>query len=130
MKIQKLVLFAFFVSAFSSACCQLQWKVVAPGVWKAIIGKPESYNLISASGAKPSIAALSKLGQAGFPLTQSKISASIEDGKTQLRFPLDTEEEIYGLGLNFQTVHQRGRILQLHVDHYGHEDNGRTHAPT
>ncbi|HVG13733.1 MAG TPA: TIM-barrel domain-containing protein, partial [Chitinophagaceae bacterium] len=29
-----------------------------------------------------------------------------------------------------QTVHQRGKILQLHVDHYGGRDNGRTHAPT
>ena len=29
----------------------------------------------------------------------------------------------------FQTVHQRGKILNLHVDHYGGRDNGRTHAP-
>jgi hypothetical protein len=37
---------------------------------------------------------------------------------------------LYGFGLNFQTVHQRGKILQLHMDHYGGKDNGRTHAPT
>jgi alpha-D-xyloside xylohydrolase len=36
---------------------------------------------------------------------------------------------LYGFGLNFQTVHQRGKILNLHVDHYGGKDNGRTHAP-
>ena len=30
---------------------------------------------------------------------------------------LDREEQIYGLGLNFKTVQQRGRIMQLHVDH-------------
>jgi alpha-glucosidase (family GH31 glycosyl hydrolase) len=33
------------------------------------------------------------------------------------------------LGLNFKTVEQRGRIMRLHVDHYGGRDNGRTHAP-
>ncbi len=38
-------------------------------------------------------------------------------------------EELYGLGLNFKTHNQRGRILNLHVDHYGGTDNGRTHAP-
>lgn len=26
-------------------------------------------------------------------------------------------------------MHQRGKILNLHVDHYGGKDNGRTHAP-
>ena len=52
------------------------------------------------------------------------------DGKTYLRFPLDRTEQLYGFGLNFQTVHQRGRILNLHVDHFGRSDNGRTHSPT
>ncbi|WP_315814693.1 hypothetical protein [Paraflavitalea speifideaquila] len=27
-------------------------------------------------------------------------------------------------------MHQRGKILQLHVDHFGGKDNGRNHAPT
>ena len=53
----------------------------------------------------------------------------VTDGKTYLRFPLEEGEKIFGLGLNFQTVEQRGRILRLHVDHYGGNDNGRTHAP-
>lgn len=37
--------------------------------------------------------------------------------------------KIYGLGLNFKTVEQGGRVMRLHVDHYGGTDNGRTHAP-
>ena len=39
------------------------------------------------------------------------------------------KEQIYGLGLNFQSVFQRGKVLNLHVDHYGGRDDGRTHAP-
>jgi alpha-D-xyloside xylohydrolase len=64
-----------------------------------------------------------------FPLSQNDISGTINDAKTYLRFPLEKEEQLYGFGLNFQTVHQRGKILQLHMDHYGGKDNGRTHAP-
>jgi alpha-glucosidase (family GH31 glycosyl hydrolase) len=105
------------------------WSEVAPGVWKAIIGQPEAYDLLKASGALPNKNGLSKITAASFPLQQTDIAGSITDGKTYLRFPLEKEEQLYGFGLNFQTVHQRGKILQLHMDHYGGRDNGRTHAP-
>ncbi|WP_084239518.1 glycoside hydrolase family 31 protein [Pedobacter africanus] len=109
---------------------EIQWETVAPGVWKGTIGKPESYNLLTAAGAKPALEGLKAAGDAAFPLSKDEITAKLVDGKTYLRFPLDKKEQLYGFGLNFQTVHQRGKILQLHVDHYGGKDNGRTHAPT
>lgn len=118
-----------FVTARLSAQ-EIKWQVIAPGVWKGTIGKPENYNLLVASGAKPYTAGLQQLGDALFPLVKNEITGRLADGKTYLRFPLDRKEQIYGFGLNFQTVHQRGKILELHVDHYGGKDNGRTHAPT
>jgi alpha-glucosidase (family GH31 glycosyl hydrolase) len=108
----------------------IAWKEVAPGVWKGVVGKPEAYNLLNAAGSVPNSASLSQMPKASFPLNSKHITGKITDGKTALSFPLDKEEQIYGFGLNFQTVHQRGKILQLHVDHYGGKDNGRTHAPT
>jgi alpha-glucosidase (family GH31 glycosyl hydrolase) len=108
----------------------LTWQEVAPGVWKGVAGKPEAYDLLKAAGATPNTAGLAKIGKAEFPLPQGGISALVRDGKTYLRFPLQKKEQLYGFGLNFQTVHQRGKILELHVDHYGGKDNGRTHAPT
>jgi len=66
---------------------------------------------------------------ADFPVLGNEVVAAISDGKTSLRIPLVKGEQLYGFGLNFQTVHQRGKILNLHVDHYGGKDNGRTHAP-
>jgi len=118
-----------------AAACSLQaqapaWTEVAPGVWKAVIGKPEAFDLLKAAGAVPDKTALGGIEKAAFPLTKADINASVRDGKTYLRFPLQKEEQLYGFGLNFQTVHQRGKILQLHVDHFGGKDNGRTHAPT
>ena len=108
----------------------IRWTEVEPGVWKAVIGRPETYNLLTASGAQPLEAGLQHMGKPGFPIDREEIAAILADGKTYLRFPLQKDEQLYGFGLNFQTIHQRGKILQLHVDHYGGKDNGRTHAPT
>ena len=113
-----------------NAGAQISWSEVAPGVWKGITGKPENYDLMKAAGAQPRLDALGKMVKSVFPLVQAEIFAEQVDGKTALRFPLQREEQLYGFGLNFQTVHQRGKILELHVDHYGGKDNGRTHAPT
>lgn len=105
------------------------WQEVHNGIWKASIGQPEAISLLKAADIKPKTAALKNLPDATFPFSKDKISTEIIDGKTYLRFPLTREEQLYGLGLNFKTVHQRGRIMTLHVDHYGGKDDGRTHAP-
>ena len=107
----------------------ISWTEVAPGVWKGIVGKPEGYNLLKAAGAEPNKKALAKMSKTVFPLSKPDISGKISDGKTYLSFPLDKEEQLFGFGLNFQTVHQRGKILQLHVDNFAGKDNGHTHAP-
>ncbi len=107
----------------------LQWEMTHPGIWKAIAGKPEKINLLSAAEIHPNVQALAKLPTTKFPLEQSAIKLTTIDHKIYLRFPLEKEEQLFGLGLNFKTVNQRGRILNLHVDHYDGIDNGRTHAP-
>ncbi|MEP6747190.1 MAG: TIM-barrel domain-containing protein [Bacteroidota bacterium] len=122
----------FFLATFSFECLaqQISWTEVAPGVWKGIAGKPDAYDLLKASGALPNTAAIEKIDKSNFPFNQNDIAATTTDNKTYLRFPLDRKEQLFGFGLNFQTVNQRGKILQLHVDHYGGRDNGRTHSPT
>ncbi|MEM9329001.1 MAG: TIM-barrel domain-containing protein [Bacteroidota bacterium] len=107
----------------------LQWDPVHNGIWKGVIGGKQKITLLSAANSSPNTEALAKLTSPGFPLDRSKIHAKVIDGKTYLRFPLGRDEELFGLGLNFKTHNQRGRILNLHVDHYGSQDNGRTHAP-
>jgi hypothetical protein len=134
MKYKQLFFFVLLLSAGVPVFAQIKWVSVFPGVWKGVIGKPEAYDLLKASGAKPDITALSKIPSASFPIAQTEISGFIADGKTALRFPLEREEQLYGFCLNFQTVHQRGKILQLHVDHYGtkpskymlYDDDGET----
>ena len=125
-----LLLFCFLASAFHQVDAQqIVWESIASGVWRGTVGEAEAYNLLTAAGTKPNSSALSRMGQASFPIGKEEIKAKLLDGKTYLQFPLDKDEEVFGFGLNFKTIHQRGRIMRLHVDHYGGLDNGRTHAP-
>lgn len=130
MNFRPAILILLLLQVINGSAQSISWKEIAPGVWKGIVGTPESYDLLKASGAIPNIKALAKLGKAEFSFSKEEIVAEVINGKTQLRFPLEKNEQLYGFGLNFQTVHQRGKILELHVDHYGGKDNGRTHAPT
>src|SRR5258706_11998504 len=124
-----LLAFSFLSSIYSFAQQALSWSLIAPGVWRATAGKPDEFNFYSVTGVHPVLSALKAMPAVNFPLPADEINASVTDGKTYLHFPLDSAERIFGLGLNFKTVDQRGRILRLHVDHYGGQDNGRNHAP-
>ena len=122
----------FFLGAFALTVQSQSplWTQVGPGVWKAVVGTPDELDLLRAAGVSPNTGALARMGEVAFPLPKDEIVADLSDGKTFLRFPLVKGEQLFGFGLNFKTVQQRGRILQLHVDNYnGGNDNGRTHAP-
>ena len=95
---------------------QIDWQPIEPGVWKGVVGTPEKYSLLSVAECSPLKEGLLRLPNADIPPISDKITGNIQDGKTALCFPLEKEEQIYGFGLNFKTVHQRGRILELHVD--------------
>ena len=127
-KISFLVMLLFAV-ANASAQSIPEWKMIHPGIWKAVIGKPDAMTLLSIADARPNLEAMAKLPRSNFPLPKGEISMKVVDNKTYLRFPLEKGEQLYGFGLNFKNVNQRGKIFNLHVDHYNGEDNGRTHAP-
>ncbi|MFK5973473.1 MAG: glycoside hydrolase family 31 protein [Flavobacteriaceae bacterium] len=122
-------LFLVFLSSAAFGQEVLNWKEVQNGIWHTTIGKRQKITLLKAADTSPNEKGLNTLSRVDFPLDKAKINAKVIKGKTYLRFPLHKEEELFGLGLNFKTHNQRGRILNLHVDHYGKSDNGRTHAP-
>ena len=131
---QKIVLissliFLLVTTITAQQSTKTSWNEKAPGVWELSVGKPEKLNLLSALHITPKTDAIQKMGHADLPVSREAICAEIIDGKTYIRFPLVQGEKIFGLGLNFQTVEQRGRIMRLHVDHYGQKDDGRNHAP-
>ena len=105
------------------------WEKQFSGVWKSTVNSPDDFNLLAVGNKKPKGEAIDKLEETPIPVDLNEITAFTKNGKTYLRFPLEKEEQLYGFGLNFKTVRQRGRIMRLHVDHYGGRDDGRTHAP-
>jgi alpha-D-xyloside xylohydrolase len=125
-----IVIFHFITSISSySQKVPLNWVQAATGVWKVKIGQPQKFDLLTTANIHPRTEALKNFGERSFPLAKEDCHAELQNGKIYLRFPLDKEEQLFGLGLNFKTVNQRGRILTLHTDHYNGIDNGRTHAP-
>ncbi|WP_020598787.1 TIM-barrel domain-containing protein [Spirosoma panaciterrae] len=125
-----LLLIRLGVGSFATAqSANFQWQSVAPGVWKAVVGQSDRITPLAVAGITPRIDRLKSLGEPPFPNALAGSIYQLVDGKTYLRFPLQKEEQLFGLGLNFKTVQQRGQIKTLHVDHYNGKDNGRTHAP-
>lgn len=102
------------------------WNENVPGVWNVSVGTPEKVNLLSELNVTPKLDAIRKMGEASLPISKEDITFEVVDGKTYLRFPLEKDKKIFGLGLNFKTVEQRGRIMRLHVDHYTGKDDGET----
>ena len=129
----KIIVFQFLFLLLLNPCegyCQVQnWEEVAPGIWKGVIGNPETLDFLSVTAPQSNINALNELPDEMIPDQPQQLVFSFQDNSLYLRFPLEKEEQLFGFGLNFKTIHQRGRILNLHVDHYGGKDDGRTHAP-
>lgn len=109
---------------------EINWDQKASGIWSSFVGEDnEKVDLLGASGSTPKIDWINEKEQVAFPLDTASIKAHSVNGKLYLRFPLEENEKIYGLGLQFKSVTRNNNIYQLHVDHYGGRDNGRTHAP-
>ncbi|MBQ3222655.1 MAG: glycoside hydrolase family 31 protein [Clostridia bacterium] len=96
------------------------------GVWKIILGAAKEEGLLSLGGGQADEALL----QGGeCPLAAARIECEQVRERFVLRIPLDPEERLYGLGLNFHKMTLNYGVRHLRADHYGGKDNGRTHAP-
>src|SRR4051794_842724 len=85
----------------------IAWIPIQPGIWKATIGKESSFSLLKVMENRPQTEALRRLPVTVFPLRPEDVVASTLEGTITIRFPLEEQEAIFGLGLNFKTVNQR-----------------------
>ncbi len=109
---------------------ELVWTPVAPGVWRAQVGKPDGPTLLSAAHDVPRVDALKEMGSQSpsMPFELKTVAGEVADEFTSARIPLGPEEHLYGLGLQMHGSNRRGEVYHLRVDHYasGHD---RLHAP-
>ncbi|MBM3501378.1 MAG: DUF5110 domain-containing protein [Armatimonadetes bacterium] len=111
------------------AATRLTWREMAAGVWCAEVAEQSSPRLLDLAAGPPAREALATMPAAGFPLAGERTVSEQIAGRVVLRFPLRPDERLYGLGLQFRTLDARNSVRGLRMDHYGGQDNGRTHAP-
>lgn len=121
---------AAFVLGQSVKSMEISWSHVAPGVWRAQIGKPDSPTLLSAAKDSPEIDALRRLGEASAkpPIDLSSATGLVADEFASARVPLAKDEKLFGLGLQMHGANRRGGVYHLRVDHYS-AGQDRLHAP-
>jgi alpha-D-xyloside xylohydrolase len=99
---------------------------VAPGVWKFTFGVPEKVTPVSTRHFPPAsdFSVLPSVGEC--PIT---VGAAAGRGGYLVRIPLERNEVVYGLGLQFLSFIQRGLKKMLRVNADPKVDSGDSHAP-
>jgi len=103
---------------------------VATGIWKLKLGSPEQFTPVSLRDTQPAVDALAAMSADGkAPFSASNISFSVRDRGCVITLPMDSDEEVYGLGLQLQSHRQTGRKRALRVNADPVGNAGDTHAP-
>jgi alpha-D-xyloside xylohydrolase len=110
-----------------NAMTVLSWEEIAPGVWSGQVGAREDLTFRELAGAPPRTEALAKVGATAFPF-EGDVRGEVRGNRVSVRLPLEADEQVWGLGLQFDGINRRGSVWHLQVDHYG-DVPGRTHAP-
>ncbi len=87
--------------------------VIAPGIWKFTFGSPEKITPVSTRHFAPAsdFSMLPAVGDC--PVT---VAGGAERGGCLVRIPLERDEIVYGLGLQFLSFIQRGSKKMLRVN--------------
>lgn len=109
------------------------WQEVAHGIWKVELGDADKITRYTDFAADtPKLDRINQqFQQVPFPanLLERKIRFRItNDHKVVLHIPLQSDEQIYGFGLQFDRTGRNRQILELKVDHF-EKGGGATHAP-
>ncbi|MEC0241139.1 glycoside hydrolase family 31 protein [Paenibacillus dokdonensis] len=106
------------------------WIQAAPGVWKMTVGSPEGLTPLTCLNRQPRKEAMAAMPEMPLPLNENETELiPLTAGGSLLSFPLDISEELYGMGLQFMRMNQRGRTRYLRVNSDPQQDTGETHAP-
>ncbi|MCC3374549.1 TIM-barrel domain-containing protein [Cohnella sp. REN36] len=108
----------------------MTWRLAAPGVWCLTVGSPHPFTPLTWVGAAPKLEALGRMPSADPPFSWADIAlAEGGGGRRILILPLDGREKLYGTGLQFMRLNQRGCTRYLRVNSDPKQDTGETHAP-
>jgi len=98
-----------------------------PGIWQHTLGTPEKLTPVRVRRYAPDTTGLKNLPPV--PTAPVPVSGHATARGYEVHIPLEPGEMIYGLGLQFQSVLQRGRKKKLRVNADPVADTGDSHAP-
>jgi alpha-D-xyloside xylohydrolase len=105
-------------------------ELILPGVWRLRFGTPEAITPITTrryQAARQGLAELGKVGQ--MPVPAASITGTASNRGFEITLPLEPNELVYGLGLQFHSFLQRGLKKKLRVNADPTADLGDSHAP-
>lgn len=107
---------------------QSQWTPLLPGIWKATIGVCEQVTPVRSRLVEPQHDALTQMTNvAAAPIAAPHGRGNVRG--TVVSLPLAPYEDIYGFGLQFFSLAQRGKKRIIRVNADPKADSGDTHAP-
>lgn len=107
----------------------MELQPIANGIWKGTIGVPETHTPVSLRKFPMREEALQLLGEAKLPEAAECITFRRNARGLQIMLPMDSDEDIYGFGLQLRSMNQAGRKRLLRVNSDPAADTGEGHAP-
>lgn len=103
---------------------------IAKGIWKIGYGEPEEFTPEHFRIFKPKISQIEQVPVSRKPeFPQSDIEFTVTARGVTLKLPMETDEDIYGFGLQLHRVNQAGRRRYVKVNSDPPADTGESHAP-
>ncbi|MDF2888129.1 MAG: glycoside hydrolase, family 31, partial [Lacrimispora sp.] len=103
---------------------------IANGIWKLVLGEPEDKTPVSFQTVPMKTESLKNLPlRTVEPFICSKIGFQITQRGITVTLPMETEEDIYGFGLQLKSMNHAGRKRKIRVNSDPPADTGESHAP-
>lgn len=105
---------------------------IAKGIWKISYGTPEEHTPVSMRRSKIRFQELEQVGEMAdeaMPDLVGGLTCQIRRRGVTITCPMDSDEDIYGFGLQLLSVNYAGRRRYLKVNSDPRMDTGESHAP-
>jgi alpha-D-xyloside xylohydrolase len=106
----------------------MEFQNLFPGIWKGTVGQSDAFSPLRQLESKAS-PFLSEFPTVPFPFAEEDCLSSVDGHHAVAVLPLEADEKLYGCGLQFLSVEQRGKTRYLRVNSDPKQDTGESHAP-
>ena len=128
MKILLPLLMVLMVTSVFAHQPKIKIQSIAPGVIKLSMGKPDRFSPYTFCSEKPKIEEMNQLSRTPLPFDLKDVEVRINSRGVQIRIPLNSDEQLYGFGMQIGTFEQRG-LRKRPIVNDTPSNIGFSHAP-